>query len=101
MRIAKLVSTSKGEGFRMRDSGFPEQVNLANLARMAELHIVIGKHMDAIVPGHFIERLFASLGQNHRIRRPDGRKLICSGIPPRTYPILIPHKTGMKGQNHQ
>ncbi len=53
----------------MGNLNFPKQFDLIEFSRIFKPGIVIGKYMGAVVPGHFIQCLVASLGENDGIRR--------------------------------
>jgi hypothetical protein len=81
---------------RMGCAAFLKQAHLPDLSGILEADFIVGKYMPAIVSGHFIQGLAASLGQDYGLGRLYGGKVIGIGLPPGADDVFVGFKHGMK-----
>ena len=72
-----------------------KQFDLIDFSRILKPGIIIGKYMRTVLPGHFIQFLVTSLGENDGIRRTNSGQIRSIWFPSGANDVFIGFKQGV------
>jgi hypothetical protein len=71
---------------------FLKKPHLIDFSGIIKASFIIGEYMPAVVSGHFVKGLTASLGQNNGVGRLYGGKIFSAGFPPGAEDVFVGFK---------
>ncbi len=80
----------------MGNLDFAKQFDLIDFSRILKPGIIIGKYVRTVFPGHFIQRLVTSLGENDGISRSNSSQILSIWLPPGANDVFIGFEQGVK-----